>query len=341
MRRRIAALEERVLVSEVQDDDLTDERSLLEEFSATMTDFVLNRLLPKSDAECGFNYAKGLCVPKCKCEFKPKLGDFSPKRACRLAPPRNKSDCDPSLQNDAGVMEKAGDHAQHALTQAWWRVNGFLLEASPRSDAECDWSWRSRNCEPAKTCALRFRFGDYHLGRACRLSPAAPAAKEANDDADAEDAEGDDAPADEKYAAASFGYAAPDKARYLRHAPVEARNRASDKATRAAEEAVRAADKAVRAADKAARAAAADAKEAPDDARAVGDDDNDDDESAGESDDDDDDDKADEADDDEADGYVPGFDRNAPFLEEYDEFYSDDPFDEEEDTYVDWHEEYN
>ena len=39
----------------------------------------------------------------------------------------------------------------------------------PDTDKQCRWDWRSVRCEPACECNLEGRWGDYHLGRACRL----------------------------------------------------------------------------------------------------------------------------------------------------------------------------
>lgn len=39
----------------------------------------------------------------------------------------------------------------------------------PSSDAACDWSWSEFKCAPSESCKLKPRFGDLHLGHACRL----------------------------------------------------------------------------------------------------------------------------------------------------------------------------
>ena len=38
-------------------------------------------------------------------------------------------------------------------------------------DAECRWDWRHGRCEPFCDCQFQLQWGDYHLGRACRLRP--------------------------------------------------------------------------------------------------------------------------------------------------------------------------
>jgi hypothetical protein len=39
----------------------------------------------------------------------------------------------------------------------------------PDTDAECRWDWRSVRCEPACECSVEAQWGDFHLGRSCRL----------------------------------------------------------------------------------------------------------------------------------------------------------------------------
>ena len=46
----------------------------------------------------------------------------------------------------------------------------FTRHVIPSTDAECDWNWRQYQCEPKHCgCEFIFIFGDYHLGRSCRL----------------------------------------------------------------------------------------------------------------------------------------------------------------------------
>ena len=39
----------------------------------------------------------------------------------------------------------------------------------PETDAECRWDWRYARCEPFCSCHLRPQWGDFHVGRACRM----------------------------------------------------------------------------------------------------------------------------------------------------------------------------
>ena len=63
---RVALLEERLRLTNIPEvtDDENDERSLLEQFTDAAGDFIVNRLLPRSDAQCRWNYAKSVCVPR-------------------------------------------------------------------------------------------------------------------------------------------------------------------------------------------------------------------------------------------------------------------------------------
>ena len=39
----------------------------------------------------------------------------------------------------------------------------------PKTSKECDWNWMHLRCEPFCICSYQPIFGDYHLGRSCRL----------------------------------------------------------------------------------------------------------------------------------------------------------------------------
>ena len=44
-----------------------------------------------------------------------------------------------------------------------------LDKVSPPTDKTCDWDWKTLHCQPRATCKLAYRYGDWHIGRACRL----------------------------------------------------------------------------------------------------------------------------------------------------------------------------
>ena len=170
LRERVELLEENYLramnsLPSIPDDEM----SLLEFTSAAVVDFVKTRLLPKSSPECRWHYAKAICVPTCKCAFRYKPGDLTPSRACRVVE-RPKADCDDlkKLKEEKGMLEKIGDAIDATVSVAWKNTNEFLQEAAPRTDADCDFDWSELSCEPKNNCVLRYKFGDYHIGRACR-----------------------------------------------------------------------------------------------------------------------------------------------------------------------------
>ena len=168
---RVVLLEERLRLTNIPEltDDETNERSLLEIFTDTVGDFVMNRLLPRSDAQCRWNYAKSVCVPRCDCSFQHRAGDLTLSRACRLkAPDAAREACDPDVSGELGTLDKVGRALSDGLGSLWSHGNAFLHDAAPPSDEACDWSWRTRACEPRAACSLQYAFGDYHLGRACR-----------------------------------------------------------------------------------------------------------------------------------------------------------------------------
>ena len=170
---RVTLLEERLRLTNIPEltDDEANERSLLEIFTDTIGDFVMHKLLPRSDAACRWNYAKSVCVPRCDCSFQHRAGDLTPGRACRLRPPdAHREACDPDVSGELGTLEKAATLVRTASARSWVAANRFLDAAAPPTDAECAWDWRLRSCDPPGRCELRYRFGDYHLGRACRLA---------------------------------------------------------------------------------------------------------------------------------------------------------------------------
>ena len=173
---RVALLEERLRLTNIPEvtDDENDERSLLEQFTDAAGDFIVNRLLPRSDAQCRWNYAKSVCVPRCECSFQHRAGDLTPSRACRLRPPDSflqEEVCNPDVSGERGTFEKVAQHIAARSERAFDQSLGFLRDAAPDTSPECDWSWSTKKCEPVDRCHLRYRFGDFHLGRICRLRP--------------------------------------------------------------------------------------------------------------------------------------------------------------------------
>lgn len=61
--------------------------------------------------------------------------------------------------DDRTLLDVFGEAAKEYLTQ----------QVIPDTDVSCRWDWRSVRCEPACECGLDFLWGDYHLGRSCRL----------------------------------------------------------------------------------------------------------------------------------------------------------------------------
>ena len=173
---RVALLEERLRLTNIPEvtDDENDERSLLEQFTDAAGDFIVNRLLPRSDAQCRWNYAKSVCVPRCECSFQHRAGDLTPSRACRLRPPDSflqEEVCDPDVSGERGTFEKVAGLIAVRSERAFDQLLGFLRDAAPDTSPDCDWRWSTKKCEPDERCMLRYRFGDFHIGRSCRLRP--------------------------------------------------------------------------------------------------------------------------------------------------------------------------
>ena len=173
---RVALLEERLRLTNIPEvtDDENDERSLLEQCTDAAGDFIVNRLLPRSDAQCRWNYAKSVCVPRCECSFQHRAGDLTPSRACRLRPPDSflqEEVCDPDVSGERGTFEKFARVIAVRSERAFDQLLGFLRDAAPDTSPDCDWRWSTKKCEPEDKCHLRYRFGDFHIGRSCRLRP--------------------------------------------------------------------------------------------------------------------------------------------------------------------------
>ena len=79
--------------------------------------------------------------------------------------------CDPDVSGERGTFEKVAQHIALKSERAFDQLLGFLRDAAPDTSVECDWRWASKKCEPVDRCMLRYRFGDFHLGRSCRLRP--------------------------------------------------------------------------------------------------------------------------------------------------------------------------
>ena len=75
------------------------------------------------------------------------------------------------MSGERGTFEKVAQHIAARSERAFDQLLGFLRDAAPDTSVECDWSWSSKKCEPVDRCHLRYRFGDFHLGRSCRLRP--------------------------------------------------------------------------------------------------------------------------------------------------------------------------
>ena len=158
----------------------------------------LIKLVPNTDEVCKFDWVVGECYPKCECEFKPKLGDYSPSRACRL---RDKDmakigneevnhTCDPNVKSTpwavkvarraqkevafkgAKVLQKAKQEVivgHRIITTKLVELQHRIITQAPASDEECKWNLLQFRCSPVDMCIFDIQFGDYSLDRACRL----------------------------------------------------------------------------------------------------------------------------------------------------------------------------
>ena len=70
-----------------------------------------------------------------------------------------KVDTNDSYDDEQTYLDLFGERAKELLTQ----------HIIPATDADCRWDWRMGRCEPYCECGYYFLWGDYHLGRSCRL----------------------------------------------------------------------------------------------------------------------------------------------------------------------------
>ena len=75
------------------------------------------------------------------------------------------------MSGERGTFEKFAGLIAVRSERAFDQLLGFLRDAAPDTSVECDWSWSTKKCEPVDKCHLRYRFGDFHLGRSCRTRP--------------------------------------------------------------------------------------------------------------------------------------------------------------------------
>ena len=63
------------------------------------------------------------------------------------------------VDDEATLLDLFGEAAKELLTK----------HIVPPTDAQCRWDWRHLRCEPHCDCSLSPLYGDYSLGRACRV----------------------------------------------------------------------------------------------------------------------------------------------------------------------------
>mmetsp|Transcript_33168 Transcript_33168/g.87592 ORF Transcript_33168/g.87592 Transcript_33168/m.87592 type:complete len:350 (+) Transcript_33168:158-1207(+) len=62
-------------------------------------------------------------------------------------------------EDEKSLLEVFGDAAKT------WLLNHL----APTSDKQCQFNWKLARCEPRCLCSLQYRFGDYTVGRSCRM----------------------------------------------------------------------------------------------------------------------------------------------------------------------------
>lgn len=171
LRERVERLEAIFNVTNFDPD--SEEHSMIDLFARYFEDRIITSI-PPTDPECSFNWLVGKCYPLCQCRFAPKLGDYSPTRACRLiAIEDRQEDCDPTAQQIPWFIilySKVLTFIQSSR-KTLMTVTESIVEKAPPSDAQCSWSWSFADfgCSPKMFCAFIPELGDYSLDRMCRL----------------------------------------------------------------------------------------------------------------------------------------------------------------------------
>eukprot|EP00903_Cladosiphon_okamuranus_P020403 g18723.t1 len=159
---------------ELERDFDTNDEALLERIGRLVVQWVNTRLTPRTDDECKWSWGRWRCDPQCECEYKYRFGDYTPGRSCRLRPEgeRGLASCDPEKGNDVSLLEKLAAVVGKAAKRTWRFTAEHVI---PQTDKECGFSLahsldeKKPVCTPRKHCAFRFKFGDVHPGRSCRL----------------------------------------------------------------------------------------------------------------------------------------------------------------------------
>ena len=66
-----------------------DDRTLLDIFGESAKQYLTQKVIPPTDAECRWDWRSVRCEPYCHCSFLPQRGDYHLGRSCRLKPRRH------------------------------------------------------------------------------------------------------------------------------------------------------------------------------------------------------------------------------------------------------------
>mmetsp|Transcript_13144 Transcript_13144/g.20492 ORF Transcript_13144/g.20492 Transcript_13144/m.20492 type:complete len:420 (-) Transcript_13144:1046-2305(-) len=66
-----------------EEDDEFDDRTLLDTFGEAAKEYLTQRVIPDTDADCKWDWRYTRCEPFCECHLQPKFGDFHLGRSCR------------------------------------------------------------------------------------------------------------------------------------------------------------------------------------------------------------------------------------------------------------------
>jgi len=73
-------------------------------------------------------------------------------------------------EDNRTLLDLFGEAAKEYLTK----------RVIPDTDEDCRWDWRYARCNPKCSCEFKFQWGDFHLGRSCRLQDETTTTKQCN-----------------------------------------------------------------------------------------------------------------------------------------------------------------
>lgn len=130
--------QESLSVTKKVDPSEYDDRTLLDTFGEATKQYLTQKVIPPTDAECKWDWRSVRCEPFCLCSFFPKGGDYHLGRSCRITVREN---CDPVesvpeanslqllIQRMVQGSRKVVGTAEHAAKTGYNKVQSRVCDA--------------------------------------------------------------------------------------------------------------------------------------------------------------------------------------------------------------------